>query len=166
MFEFSDLDFPKNLGFSKNIEIFRDFRDFSRFFKIMVLKSLVLRDQEDLRGLSQHCTIRLTCSHDSPDDSGANGQAQRHLSHPYPKNHTQRHVCPVYVPDYSGCTIYKGIPEAGHGSQWAPSGQVGLTHQDRCRARDAMGVSIFLRLGAAKLASLPELLHLIISFKL
>ena len=25
---------------------------------------------------------------------------------PSPKNHTQRNVCPVYVADYSGCTIY------------------------------------------------------------
>ena len=37
-------------------------------------KVIVLRDQNELSGPSQHCTIPIYVSHDSPDDSGAIAQ--------------------------------------------------------------------------------------------
>ena len=37
-------------------------------------KVVVLRDHEELSGLSQHCTIRICMSHDCPGDSGAFAQ--------------------------------------------------------------------------------------------
>ena len=53
-------------------------------------KVIVLGRQEELSGALQHCTIRISGSHDSPDDSGATEQLKMRNCHIFSK--TSLHI--------------------------------------------------------------------------